>query len=134
MSTRKSSEPIEAVDRRHLSDSAVLDPDSLDPNLHYRFVQHRPTQVARAKMAGYRIVSPTDSGVKTIHDQEDGHPENVIKHGDRVLMATPKAKHKQNRDDLRRLTNQRLESNSQRVKELAKEKKVKLFDKDEEDD
>jgi len=97
-------------------------------------VQVRPTQLSRARLKGYRMVKPSETGEKTLYDQEDATPEDVIKHGDRVLMAVPKAKHQKHRKEIQDLTNSRLRSADQRVKELAARSKVKLHEKYEEDD
>lgn len=126
--------PIDVSDRRDVSESAIIDPSTLRSGYHYRFVQVRPTNLARARLKGYRVVKPSETNEKTLYDQEDAIPEDVIKHGDRVLMAVPTAKHQSHREEIRRLTNSRLQSNDQRVRELAKRSKVKLHDKDEEDD
>jgi hypothetical protein len=125
---------IEATSRRHPKESAVLDEETLDPSMQYRFIQERPTAISRAKLKGYRVVRPSEDGVKTRFGQEDEPAEDIIKHGDRILMAIPKASHHQHRSDLKKSAIQRLSSNEQRVRQLARENKIKLHDKYEEDD
>jgi hypothetical protein len=124
----------EVEDRRHLSDSDILDERTLRKDMHYRFVQVRPTSIARAKLRGYRIVKPSETEEKTLYSQEDATPEDVIQHGDRVLMAVPKRVHADNRRRVKEMAETRLRSHDQRVRQLAAERKVKLHEHDEEDD
>lgn len=125
---------IEVTDRRDISESAILEPKSLRSDVHYRFVQVRPSAVSRAKLRGYRVVKPSETGEKTLFDQEDASAEDVIKHGDRVLMSVPKKVHAENRRRVKEMSESRLRSNDQRVRELAARGKVKLHERDEEDD
>jgi hypothetical protein len=124
---------VEGKDRRHQSDSAILDEETLDPNMHYRFIQERPTSISRAKLKGYRLVRPSETDVRTLYDQEDQPGEDIIKHGDRILMAIPKSKHHRNRRDISEMTLRRLQSNDQKVRELARQSKVEIHDREEDD-
>ena len=124
---------IDAKDRRHASESAILDEDTLDPNMHYRFIQERPTSLSRARLKGYRLVKPSETDVRTLFDQEDKPGEDIIKHGDRVLMAIPKSKHHQHRRDISEMTLRRLQSNDQKVRELASKTRVEIHDTEEDD-
>jgi hypothetical protein len=127
-------DPIEVRDRRHPSESSLLDQETLDPKFHYRFIQERPTSVARAKLKGYRVVKTDEDKVKTVYDQEDETPQNIIKHGDRILMKVPKAKHKSNRKEVSDQANQRLLSANQKVRQKAREMGLQLHEVDEEDE
>jgi len=124
---------IEVRERRHESESAILDEDTLDKGMHYRFIQTRPAAVARAKLKGYRVVKPSEDGVKTLYDQEDADAEDVIKHGDRILMAVPKARHQKHRKDVRDLATSRIKSVEAKTRQLAREAKIKIHDKEEDD-
>lgn len=124
---------IEAKSRRHPSESAILKEDTLDPKLHYRFVQQRPTQVSRYKLKGYRVVRPSEDGVETLYDQEDKPAEDIIKHGDRVLMAIPKPKYHQLAARVKERAISRLQTNEEKFRSTAKRRGVKIHDKDEGD-
>lgn len=122
---------ISVVDRRDLGESEILDPNTLRGSVHYRFVQTRNTQLARARLKGYRVVKPSETGERTLFEQEDAPAEDVIKHGDRVLMAAPMAKHKDNRRRVRDRAVRRLKSHDQQLRELAKERGIKIEDSEE---
>lgn len=75
-----------------------IDPDSLDPSMHYRVISARSTRLARARMQGYRPVTSAD-GVRRLsqRDEEEGEAEETvegadgtIRVGDGILMACPK--------------------------------------------
>jgi len=125
---------VEVEDRRHPSESAVLDESTLDPSLYYRFVQARPERISRAKLNGFKTVKPEETGERTLFEQDDDTPEGVLKHGDRILMAMPKAKATERAKKNTALADMRLRSHDQRVREMAKSRKIKLHEADEEDD
>lgn len=83
---------MEMEDRRDPQESAILDQESLDPEMHYRFFNTSQTRIARARALGYRVVKRSD-GVLTLWDQEDDDSTDTIVHGDRVLMMIPKEKY-----------------------------------------
>jgi hypothetical protein len=127
------SDAIETFDRRHPSESSLLNHETLDDSFHYRFIQERPTQVARAKLKGYKIVRPSETGEETIFEQEDADAQDIIKHGDRILMKIPKKGHLQHRERTRERALNRLRTPDQKVRAQAKERGIKIHDEDDEE-
>lgn len=64
-----------------------LDPSSIDPNKHYRWVNRTAVKVARAKIKGYTIVP--QGAVKPLVEVENG-PDSSMIAGDLVLMSIDK--------------------------------------------
>lgn len=120
-------------DRTDPEMALVLDPASLDPNLHYRFVQDRPTNLAKMKARGYRYVSRTKDKVKTLVELEQT-ADDTIRHADMVLMYTSKeAYHKRQRNKAS-LVRDRLEATHESFKEKVAQAQaagvdVRLIDK-----
>jgi hypothetical protein len=133
MAKKGSGDVVDAVDRRHPSESAILDDSTLDPSQYYRFVQNRSTQMTRARLKGFRVVKPSEESVRTVLGQEDADAEDVIKHGDRILMARPKDVQEAARREKISRAEARLRSNDQRVRDRAKEHGVRLHEGDEDE-
>lgn len=64
----------------------LLDEETLDPNMTYRWVQNSPLQVAKRRSQGYRLVSREDDDVRTIVEPEKS-ADDYIYNGDSVLMC-----------------------------------------------
>lgn len=96
----------------------IVDPESLDPDMHYRFVQNRPQRIARMRSRGYKVVSASEDGVKTL--LEDEAADDTIRDGDTVLMATPKPRFEAGRKQLRKVTQGRLSSPKSQFRKKAK--------------
>lgn len=92
----------EVVSRAEPQETGVLDEETLDPNLHYRWTTNNPNQISRRISQGYRLVSRKTDGVKTlIEDQKQ--PDDRIYNGDLVLMccdARSRAKRRQDKIEL----------------------------------
>lgn len=119
-------------DRSDAEEALILDPASLNPNLHYRFVQDRPNNVAKKKANGYRMVSRSKDGVKTLIQLEKT-ADDTIRHADMVLMCTTKAHYEKRRGNRRRLVHDRLEATHEQFKQRVRDAqrqgvKVKLVD------
>lgn len=85
----------------------ILDSETLDPDMHYRFAQDRPQRVARLRAKGYRLVSVAQDGVKTL--LEDGESaDDRIRDGDTVLMCCLKEKFKEGRRKIAKVSRGRL--------------------------
>lgn len=78
------------------SDDVLLDPDSLDPNYHYRFIQDRRARIGRARAQGYTPVN-ADDGVELLTDLEGDAPtaDGLIRDGDRILMKVKKDRYQE---------------------------------------
>jgi hypothetical protein len=85
----------------------IVDHETLDPDKHYRFVQDRPQRIARMRAKGYRLVSVSEDGVRTVLEDETG-ADDRIRDGDTVLMCTPAEKFEEGRKKLARVTRGRL--------------------------
>jgi hypothetical protein len=120
---------IDLDDRRSPDESALLDPDTLDPDMHYRFVLRSPTRVAQARAKGYVEVSRAD-GVRTLYDEADDDGTGVIMHGSRVLMCCPKAKREARERRMLQVANARLRSPVEGVKTKARRAGVKVLEGD----
>lgn len=119
----------ELDDMRNPDESALLDPETLDSDMHYRFVLRSPTRVAQARAKGYVEVSRED-GVRTLYDQADDDGTGVIMHGSRVLMCCPKAKKEARERRMLNLANARLRSPVEGVKTKARRAGVKVLEGD----
>jgi hypothetical protein len=85
----------------------IVDHETLDPQKHYRFVQDRPQRVARMRAKGYRLVSVSEDGVRTV--LEDDEPaDDRIRDGDTVLMCVPKEKFIEGRKKVAKVTRGRM--------------------------
>lgn len=116
---------FEMEDRRDPQESALLDPESLDPDMHYRFFNTSPSRIARARALGYRVVKRED-GVRTLYDQEDDDATGTIVHGDRVLMMISKEKYDNRRRRKSQLATERLAGPARRFRSQAKQAGVRV--------
>lgn len=89
-------------------DLLMVDPDSLDPDMYYRFVQMRPNRLAQLRARGYRPVSRSEDGVRLIYDMEQGGAEDTVQVGDTILMCLPKSIATERRSRRDRLRDARL--------------------------
>lgn len=109
-----------AVEERSDPETAgILDSDTLDPRMHYRFIQVRPKRIASAKRAGYKPVDRKRDGVRTLveGDQDDG--TGAIVDGDTVLMMIPREAHRRRRLASKQRRIGRLRSADRRFRQLA---------------
>jgi hypothetical protein len=123
---------VDVEERMDIEDILMVDPSTLDPSLHYRFVQERPRNLARRKIQGYEPVLRTESGVKLIYEEEGkGSADDLIRVGDTILMACPKDRYKARRSQLAKLTRLRLGSAEDQFKSRAQKKGVRTLTADE---
>lgn len=73
-------------------DFLALDPATLDPARHYRWVRCRSDEhmmaVTKTKLIGYQLETLREGGPRALTDT-DKRPDNVIAVGDLVLMSCP---------------------------------------------
>lgn len=117
---------MDIEDRRDPQESALLDADSLDPEMHYRFFHTSQTRIARARSLGYRTVDKVRDGVKTLWDQEDDDSTGTIVHGDRILMMIPKDKYDSSRRRKSNLAKERLSGPARSFRSKAKRAGVRI--------
>lgn len=80
-----------------------IDPDSLDPNFHYRVISDRPARIARARTQGYtpakyvrrlsdkqELIVPGNGSEEGAEESDAVGADGLIRLGDGILMACPK--------------------------------------------
>lgn len=85
-----------------------LDPETIDPEMKYRFVYNQDMRLARMKAKGYDFVVPED-GVRlkeALVGNIDGLGHILV--GDSVLMRCPKRRYDRRRRGIRELTEARM--------------------------
>lgn len=117
---------ISSKDRRDPELSSMLEDDTLDPAMHYRFFQVRPGRIAQARAKGYRKVSREEDGVRTLFDHDEDDGTDAIVHGDRVLMQIPKEEFERGRQRVKQLTEGRLTASDSRFREKAKQSGIRV--------
>lgn len=99
-------------------DDSLIDPDSLDKNFHYRFVQSRPNRMARARKQGYKPVQADE--IVLVNGSDAGESaDNLVHDGDRILMKVPKERKKERDKEARKLRAQRMKAPVQSFKNKA---------------
>lgn len=99
-----------AMAEASVDDDSVLqlDPETLDPDMKYRFIFNHPNRIARLQMRGYEFVTEDDA-VKlryTVAGQVDDSGHILV--GDSVLMRCPRKRYDRRRRDIRERTDARM--------------------------
>lgn len=106
-----------------------LDPGTLNPDRHYRWVRCRSDEhmasVAKHRRRGYSIET-LQGGVKTVVEP-DSRADGAIAIGDLVLMSCPKADHERRIADRQRRSEQLLASTTADTVAEAKRKGISLI-------
>lgn len=109
-----------------------LDPNSLDPTMHYRFVYTGGNKIARRLTRGYRFVRASEDGVKKLYGEEGTDSgDDMIRHGDTVLMCIPKEKHEAMEKRVRDISRARLAAPKGQFRKKARGLGVEVTDKKE---
>ena len=103
-----------------------LDPDSMDPDMHYRIIRDDAGRAAQARLKGYQPVSRSEDGVRLIIDTADGAAEDLIRIGDGVLYACPKEVYQQRRQQIQNLTDARLSVEEAQFRKKARKSGVEV--------
>lgn len=103
-------------------DGTALDPATIDPTLHYRWVQNRPANIAKKKMRGYRIVSRSKDKVRPLVDFGES-VDDSFRFGDLILMVTTMDNYRSRVTAKRRMITERLDSTKQRLAEKVEQLK-----------
>lgn len=127
----------EVTSRANAEHTLLLDPDTLDPNLQYRWA--RQDLVQRRLVQGYRMVSRSEDKVRTLLDDVHKVTDDRIYNGDAVLMACDKQIVNQRRADRRDLNELRLDGPRRKFKQEARNqrvggKRVKVIETDDDDE
>lgn len=125
--------PKVEVRERTRSDPSFLDldPDTIDPARHYRWVRCRSDEhmmaITKTKLAGYRIEkSNTEGGVRALTETEQ-RPDHVIAVGDLVLMSCPLSHFEQRELDSHNKVETMLASATAQTEQMAKEKGISII-------
>ncbi len=120
---------IAVRDRGNAELSNILDLDTLDPTMHYHFVQRRQRRISAAIRQGYRAVVKED-GVKPLFEgmhEDDG--TGTILDGDTVLMMTTRENYDRRSLEKENRRKGRIASADQRFRNLAQRSGVRVADK-----
>lgn len=121
------------IQNMELLDMQALDPASLDPERHYRWVRttsdDQPTglSVTRHKLRGYDLELYRDGGPRTLAEAPAGE-DGTVRMGDLVLMSCPKALRQERSAQQAAETARRLTLNTVTTKEQAKKMGVKVIE------
>jgi hypothetical protein len=101
--------------RAGFEDAFQLDKSSLEKGWEYRFCHKNPTQIARRKAQGYRVVDPKKEVIKNFAgDRVHVDADNTYTVGDTILMKCPSNIH----------TARRTLRNAQAVTRLASDREA----------
>jgi hypothetical protein len=106
-----------------------LDPATLDPDRHYRWVNavnQNGISIARHKRASYVVETYRQGGPKPIA-QPDDITDGTIRMGDLILMSCPKTLRQERQVALHKVNEQRLTMNTAMTKEQARKMGVKFI-------
>ena len=106
-------------------DDIMLDPESLDKEFHYRFINSRGPRWSRAAKQGYTPVSRTEDGVRLVGEgavrREDESADDHIRDGDRILCKIPKNRFKERRGKIAALNRARLSAPEGQFRKKARQ-------------
>lgn len=123
---------VEVTDRRDNEAVLGLDPETMDPNKHYRWVNATPQRVARHKMRGYRLVTREDGVIPIIPVDDAG--DSSVRVGDMVLMQCDVDAFNARRQLAEQKAIQRTRNTAAEVKAKAKRKGIRTFSKEPDED
>lgn len=119
----------DAFERTDPQDALALDESTLDPKLHYRFVN--PRNMGKRKSQGYEVVLRSESEVRLLGDEPaiegegGGSADDLIRSGQLILMACKKERFEERRKQIDRLSRDRLGSSEARFHQEAKRRRVR---------
>lgn len=94
----------------------LLDPETLDPNLHYRWVANNHAAITKRTVQGYRLVSRKEDGVRLVIEPQKAS-DDYFYNGDTVLMCCEKERVEGRQKQIERIANQRLRAPVHQVRE-----------------
>lgn len=99
-------------------DMQRLDPKTVDPNKHYRFVRADDLAMNKARRRGYEVEKLIEGGVRPLVAGPTAG-DGAIRFGDTVLMSCPRAKHVSRQRAKVKKTAERIGSVTQVAREKA---------------
>jgi hypothetical protein len=94
--------------RADAQETLMLDLETLDSNLTYRWVFNSPLNIAKRVSQGYRLVSRKSDGIGLVVEGEK-KPDDNIYNGDSVLMCCDKVAYQKRRDRSVQIADARLD-------------------------
>lgn len=127
----------EVASRANAEHTLLLEESTLDPNMVYRWI--RQDLVQRRRVQGYRMVSRTEDGVRTLLEDQHKVTDDQIYNGDAVLMCCDRRTVNERRTGRRDLNELRLDGPRRKFKEEARSqrvggKRVRVIETDDEED
>lgn len=122
--------------RADAQESLLLDFDTLDPNMQYRWVLNISLRIAKRTGQGYRLVSRSKDGVKTVLQNEE-KPDDCIYNGDSVLMCCDRREYETRRSATLQIAHDRLsypKAEFKRRHARSGARNSRILDDEEEDD
>jgi len=122
---------VKVSDRSHNEAGFLdLDPKSLDPTRHYRWVRCRKDEqmlsVLRTKLKGYTLELEREGGPKPLTEY-DKRPDKVIAIGDLVLMSCPQTLYDKYVAQRQARTDAMMASAVAQTQQMAEEKGITLL-------
>lgn len=123
---------VEQLEHGQIASLLELDPETLDPSLHYRWVNATPLKVGKAKVRGYRAIL-SDSGVRTLAGYLDDTSDGTMRIQDVILMACPVEKWRGRKRAALKQVRARLSAPKKQFKKNARAKRVRVITNEEDE-
>lgn len=130
MSERVARPKVEVEEVRDINSLLELDEETLDPEMHYRWVREAPRSMGNAKLKGYQIVNKED-GPKTRAGYLDDTGDGSMRIGDTILMACPRSMRRAREVKQRRFTESRLKAPRKQFSKSAKLRRARILKEEE---
>lgn len=124
---------VKAQELREVSTLLELDPETMDPIKHYRWVRSHPLQVGKARMRGYAIEEKREGGVRTLAGFLDDTGDSTMRVGDVILMSCDLKEFRKRKRAQVKVSEARLSAPAKQFKRNARRRRVRVI-KDEEGD
>lgn len=112
---------VRVRERRDVHSMLELDPTTVDPTRHYRFVRRDSLAMTKAQLKGYDVEKTGEGGPKLL-GQHDDAADGTINIADVVLMSCPKELYEQGRAQLARRNEEMLEVADTEARDKINEK------------
>lgn len=110
-----------------------LDPETLDPDMHYRVFYDSGRRSAVARTLGYQLVKRSEDGPQLLSDDQAGAAEDIIRIGDGVLYECTKERYEERRKRKQALAEARLSTPEGQFRKRARRGGAKVVGKDKSD-
>lgn len=124
---------VQAQELREVSTLLELDPATMDPVRHYRWVRSHPLQVGKARMRGYSVEEKREGGVRTLAGFLDETGDSTMRVGDVILMSCDLKEYRKRKRVQLKTAESRLSAPAKQFKRNARRRRVRVI-RDEEDE